>query len=105
VSTDQTTADAEDLARISESVPCPVCDTVETRTLYAQPEGHYAMGKCRGCGLIRQNPRYRAAYIREIDYDGGVQRMETFFDGRGGREGLAHSPPTRPACAPWTRTG
>lgn len=85
-----TQATPASLPAISESVPCPVCDTLATRSLYVHPEGHYAMGKCRGCGLIRQNPRYRASYLREIDYDGGVQRMESFFDGRGGREGLEH---------------
>jgi SAM-dependent methyltransferase len=85
-----TTSTDAGLPACSESVPCPICDTLETRLLYEGPHGQYAMGRCRGCGLVRQNPRLRAAHIREIDYDGNVQRMETFFDGRGGREGLAH---------------
>jgi SAM-dependent methyltransferase len=42
----------------TESVPCPLCGALETRRLY-QGDG-FAMGRCRGCGLVRQNPRLSA---------------------------------------------
>lgn len=50
-----------------ESVACPVCGTAATTTL-VKGEG-WAMGKCPGCGLLRQNPRVTAAALRSSDYD------------------------------------
>jgi SAM-dependent methyltransferase len=48
-------------------VPCPVCGRLEVRTWF-QGEG-YAMGRCRGCGLIRQQPRLTFQALREGTYD------------------------------------
>ena len=62
---------------VSEAVPCPLCGTLETRTLYRHEQ--FAMGRCKGCGLIRQNPRLTEAYLRQADYDGHAQERETFW--------------------------
>ena len=43
---------------------------MEMRTLF-EGEG-YAMGKCRECRLVRQNPRLTEAHLRETEYDGFV---------------------------------
>ena len=52
---------------LSESVPCPVCGANATRPLFAG--NGFAMGACTGCGLVRQNPRVTAAWIRQHVYD------------------------------------
>jgi SAM-dependent methyltransferase len=50
-----------------EEVACPVCGESSTRTLVVG-DG-WAMGRCRDCGLLRQNPRVTAAALRETAYD------------------------------------
>lgn len=51
----------------SERVPCPVCAADEVRTWFTGPG--YAMGTCRRCGLIRQQPRLTFEALREGVYD------------------------------------
>jgi SAM-dependent methyltransferase len=51
----------------SESVPCPVCSQLQTRVWF-QGDG-FAMGTCRGCGLIRQQPRLTFEALRHGRYD------------------------------------
>jgi SAM-dependent methyltransferase len=51
----------------SETVPCPLCGSEETRVIFAG-EG-FSMGRCVSCGLYRQNPRVTEAWIRRCDYD------------------------------------
>ncbi|MFQ5748026.1 MAG: class I SAM-dependent methyltransferase [Planctomycetota bacterium] len=58
-------------SRSSETVSCFLCGGTETRLLF-QGEG-FAMGLCRGCGLVRQNPRLREEVLRHEHYDGEVQ--------------------------------
>lgn len=55
----------------TETVPCLLCGSEETRLLF-QGEG-YAMGRCRECGLVRQNPRFTPRAMVEEYYDGAVQ--------------------------------
>lgn|GEM_PF-6423493 len=54
-------------ANESESVPCPVCGALAVRTLFSGPG--YAMGTCRRCGLIRQQPRLTFEALRSKRYD------------------------------------
>ena len=51
----------------SETVPCPLCGEAGMRTWFTGPG--FAMGRCSGCGLVRQNPRVTQAWIRRLDYD------------------------------------
>ena len=55
----------------TETVPCLLCGSEET-TLLFQGRG-YAMGRCRGCGLVRQNPRFTPQAMIHEYYDGAVQ--------------------------------
>jgi SAM-dependent methyltransferase len=45
----------------SETCLCPLCGAAETRDLYRGPG--FSMGRCRGCGLVRQNPRLSIAQM------------------------------------------
>lgn len=56
----------------TETTPCPVCETEETKTLYRAER--FAMGRCTGCGLVRQDPRLTAEALRTEVYDGSTQR-------------------------------
>ncbi len=56
-----------------EVTPCPLCGDPRTRPL--APGDGWAMGRCKGCGLVRQNPRVTAAWIRAQAYD--VERPGT----------------------------
>lgn len=51
----------------SERVPCPVCGQDAVRTWFTGPG--YAMGTCRDCGLIRQQPRLTFEALRRGAYD------------------------------------
>lgn len=45
----------------TETTDCPLCGASETKTLYVGVG--FAMGRCRGCGLVRQNPRRAIAEL------------------------------------------
>lgn len=57
----------------TEVVPCPLCGESATRPL--SPGEGWAMGRCRGCGFVRQNPRVTADWVRRQEYD--VERADT----------------------------
>jgi len=46
------------------------------------------MGRCTGCGFIRQNPRLTMACLRGEMYDGSVQEADDFWGRELDREGL-----------------
>lgn len=53
----------------SESTACPICGAFDVRSLYAG-DG-FEMGRCRTCGLVRQEPRITEASMRTEVYDTG----------------------------------
>jgi SAM-dependent methyltransferase len=73
--------------KATETVPCPLCGVEETKRLY-QGDG-FAMGRCLGCGLVRQNPRAPADVMLAEHYDGAVQSYESFVGRPTEYEGLA----------------
>jgi predicted SAM-dependent methyltransferase len=70
----------------TETIPCPICATEAVKPLYVT-EG-FTLGRCGGCGLIRQSPRPTAAHIRSSNYDGVAQTRESFFGRDLKRDGL-----------------
>ncbi len=68
----------------SEELPCFLCGS-EAVTVLHRGQG-FAMGRCRGCGLIRQNPRLTGEALRAGHYDGAIQIRE---DARPARVGEA----------------
>ena len=78
-------------APATETVACPLCGAVDTRLLY-RGDG-FAMGACRGCGLVRQNPRLTEAALLVDHYDGTVQ----------GSERLLHRGSEDEPVDPWLR--
>lgn len=67
----------------SETVPCPLCGSEATKRFYQGDS--FAIGRCLGCGLIRQNPRLTAEvllgdYYRDWRLESGslVARPEAY---------------------------
>jgi len=58
----------------SEETNCPVCGAGAVKIIFAA-DG-YSMGRCRGCGLVRQCPRLTEEWLRERHYDDDSQRYE-----------------------------
>src|SRR5262245_27318082 len=51
-------AERTPIAPTAEWCDCPLCGASDGRTLYRRDD--FAMARCRGCGLVRQNPRRTA---------------------------------------------
>lgn len=59
----------------SESTACPVCGAAGVREWF-RGDG-FAMGTCRGCGLIRQEPRLTQEALRRERYDRPMAPLES----------------------------
>jgi len=72
----------------SETTPCPICDVEAVRALFAG--NGFVLGRCTGCGFVRQNPRPTADHIRTSNYDGAAQKRRSYFGRSLGRDDLEH---------------
>jgi SAM-dependent methyltransferase len=59
--TTQPTSAAPTPVAAGETCLCPLCGAAKTRDLYRGPG--FSMGRCRGCGLVRQNPRLSIGHM------------------------------------------
>jgi len=72
----------------SETIPCPICNVEDVKALFAG-DG-FVLGRCSGCGFVRQNPRPTADHIRTSNYDGAAQKRRSYFGRKLGRDDLEH---------------
>lgn len=75
----------------TESVPCPLCGSAETRRLW-QGDG-FAMGRCRVCGLVRQDPRRTQEWLLHHHYGVSGKREGPLVARPQAYEGLAEWQP------------
>lgn len=61
----------------TETIPCPICEVEEVQALFAG--NGFVLGRCSGCGFVRQNPRLTADHIRTVNYDGAAQKRRSYF--------------------------
>jgi SAM-dependent methyltransferase len=59
----------------SERTDCPVCGEARVATWF-EGDG-FAMGTCRGCGLIRQDPRLTHAALKRERYDTAMAPLDS----------------------------